>query len=375
MPLPDVEWITNLPTSQDVVGTEQPNLADDSAPGAQDGNRVKVSHVQALRKKAQYNSETIGDASSLPSGCLKEKVTALESAPPTHATSHNAGQPDALAIDEAAATGSLRTLGASATSACAGTDSRLGDARVPTTHALSHKSAGGDAVRIDELKIGTDVTTLDASLSEHGLLKKLGGGTTNFLRADGTWSAPPGGTDTNAIHKSTASEIHGVTAKATPVAADEILIEDSADTWNKKRIALTNLLGGSSPLTTKGDIYTRNVTVDARLAIGTDGYVLTADAAEATGLKWAAASGGGFTAREEEFTAAGGDENFTLAATPAVNANTLSGRNILGVYRNGVRLRYQASPAAATEFGYTATVTINCKSLTTGDIITVVYGS
>jgi hypothetical protein len=54
-------------------------------------------------------------------------------------------------------------------------------------------------------------------------------------------------------------------------------------------------VGGSSPLTTKGDLYTYSTT-DARLGVGTNGQVLTADSAEATGLKWAtAASGGGMT--------------------------------------------------------------------------------
>lgn len=39
----------------------------------------------------------------------------------------------------------------------------------------------------------SDVTTANATTTAHGLLPKLGGGTTNFLRADGTWAAPPGG--------------------------------------------------------------------------------------------------------------------------------------------------------------------------------------
>jgi hypothetical protein len=51
-------------------------------------------------------------------------------------------------------------------------------------------------------------------------------------------------------------------------------------------------VGGSSPLTTKGDLYTYSTT-DARLGVGTNGQVLTADSAEATGLKWATAGGGG----------------------------------------------------------------------------------
>jgi len=42
-----------------------------------------------------------------------------------------------------------------------------------------------------------------------------------------------------------------------------------------------------TPLTTKGDIFTFT-TVDARLGVGANGTILTADSAEATGLKWAA---------------------------------------------------------------------------------------
>ena len=54
-------------------------------------------------------------------------------------------------------------------------------------------------------------------------------------------------------------------------------------------------IGGSSPLTTKGDLYTYSTT-DARLGVGTDGQILTADSTAATGIKWAAAaSGGGMT--------------------------------------------------------------------------------
>ena len=49
-----------------------------------------------------------------------------------------------------------------------------------------------------------------------------------------------------------------------------------------------------TPLTTKGDVFTFS-TVDARLGVGANGTVLTADSAEATGLKWAAASSGALT--------------------------------------------------------------------------------
>lgn len=48
---------------------------------------------------------------------------------------------------------------------------------------------------------------------------------------------------------------------------------------------------GSSPLTTKGDLFTFD-TADARLPVGTDGYLLSANSAQSTGLEWIAPSGG-----------------------------------------------------------------------------------
>jgi hypothetical protein len=48
-----------------------------------------------------------------------------------------------------------------------------------------------------------------------------------------------------------------------------------------------------SPTTTKGDVIASDGSDNVRLPVGSDGQVLTADAAQATGLKWATPSGGG----------------------------------------------------------------------------------
>jgi len=50
-----------------------------------------------------------------------------------------------------------------------------------------------------------------------------------------------------------------------------------------------------SPTTTKGDLIVNNGTNNIRIPVGTDTYVLTADSTQASGLAWAAASGGGLT--------------------------------------------------------------------------------
>jgi len=54
-----------------------------------------------------------------------------------------------------------------------------------------------------------------------------------------------GGTDANAVHVNAAGEINGIAAKSSPTASDLLIIEDVADSNNKKKIAIGNLpIGG-----------------------------------------------------------------------------------------------------------------------------------
>jgi hypothetical protein len=60
----------------------------------------------------------------------------------------------------------------------------------------------------------------------------------------------------------------------------------------------TNAFDALSPTTTKGDIIASNGTDNVRVPVGgTNGHVLTVDSAQATGIKWAAAAGGGADVR------------------------------------------------------------------------------
>ena len=139
------------------------------------------------------------------------------------------------------------------------------------------------------------------------------------------------GSDTTAIHDNVAAEISAITEKETSVLNDIVIIEDSADSNNKKRLKIQNFpvatassqgmstavqitkLDGIETLadvtdatnvsaagalmesvaTTKGDIFVSTASgVVVRLGVGTNGQVITAASGETEGLGWADASGG-----------------------------------------------------------------------------------
>lgn len=62
------------------------------------------------------------------------------------------------------------------------------------------------------------------------------------------------GTDADAIHDNVAGEIAAITNKATPVNGDLILIEDSADSNNKKHVLASNFLSGSGDVSASSNI-------------------------------------------------------------------------------------------------------------------------
>lgn len=82
-------------------------------------------------------------------------------------------------------------------------------------------------------------------------------------------------------------------------AADgEVPVWDAAiEEWVPESVSGSGL---TDPTTTKGDILARSSTAVSRLAVGTNGDVLTADSSQTLGVKWATPSSGGALTVQDE---------------------------------------------------------------------------
>ncbi len=138
---------------------------------------------------------------------------------------------------------------------------------------LGNNSGAGSIV--EELTATEATALLDIFTDAlKGLVPASGGGTTNFLRADGTFAAPPGSAD---------------------------------------------------PLTTKGDIF-GFTTVEARIPVGADDTVLIADATPALGVKYALISNINI---DGSAAIAGSKINMSITELSDVAAKSGSGTTVL----------------------------------------------
>jgi hypothetical protein len=197
--------------------------------------------------------------------------------------------------------------GTTATTVCIGNDSRLSDSRTPTTHAASHASGGTDAVTLAQ----SQITNLTSDLAAKAPLASPA--------LTGTPTSTTATADTNTTQIATTAYVVGQASSTTPAAlgtatvgtslkyarADHVHALPTIDvgTGVTGTLAIanggtgqttkTNAFDALAPTTTKGDIIVYDGSDNVRLAVGaTAGHVLTVDSTTATGLKWAAASGG-----------------------------------------------------------------------------------
>jgi hypothetical protein len=139
------------------------------------------------------------------------------------------------ALESSLGGAALLNVGTTAGTVAAGDDSRLSNARTPTAHASTHTDGGSDEISID----GSQVTSGTVAYARH-----------------------PVGTSSSTLAAGDDSRITGAQQRST--------------------------------LTTKGDLYIATASgAVTRLAVGSNDQVLTADSAQATGVKWADSSGGG----------------------------------------------------------------------------------
>ena len=108
--------------------------------------------------------------------------------------------------------------------------------------------------------------------------------------------------------------------------------------------------GAVSPLTTKGDVWGYS-TLDARIPVGANDTVLTADSAQALGVKWATPSSGGFT--------------LISTTTPTVSTSVVTLSSIPGTYKH-LLLSMQGIDSSGTSSNNIA-VTFNGNTSTVYD--------
>ena len=151
-----------------------------------------------------------------------------------------------------------------------------------------HDNVAGEIAAIDEKTaiVGADLVVIEDSEDANN---KKRAQVTNLV-ADAN--------DPEAIHEDVAGEIAAITEKASPVSADLILIEDSADSNNKKRVQIGNLPGGT------GSTPQVPLSVTADLTIDENNYTT-------------------YNTRTVEFQATGNiDQTITLGTLANLPANT-----------------------------------------------------
>jgi len=232
------------------------NQSDQAAAGNDD--RFEKVKVNSADSTAQYLEDKLQAGNGIDLLTLTDSIKAIEILVKVNGTSIGFGEDGALEvplnslttdqinedfIDGTAATPSMRTLGTQSDHACAGNDSRLSDSRAPTAHALAGALHSADTL-----------ANIQSKVSDGSLIT------------------------------SAAGEINALTSKASPIGADLLVIEDSADT-NKKKKATINSLPAAAPAAhaLAGALHSADTLVNIQSKVS-DGSLITSAAGEINAL-------------------------------------------------------------------------------------------
>jgi hypothetical protein len=98
-------------------------------------------------------------------------------------------------------------------------------------------------------------------------------------------SSSGGGTDANAVHVNVGGEINGITAKATPTSSDLLIIEDAADSNNKKKITIGDLPATSDANAVHVNAANEITAITEKTTVASDDEFIIEDSADSGNKK------------------------------------------------------------------------------------------
>lgn len=196
------------------------------------GSVIKTAYEGEVDTNAFTDAEkaALAAAAPLASPALTGTPTAPTAAPGTNTTqiATSAFVQAAIAALLNSAPGALDTLdelaaalGDDANFAATMTTALAGKAAVSHSHSaseISDSTAAGRAMLLAATAAAQTALLNAFTSSLKGLVPASGGGTTNYLRADGTWAAPAGGSGSSDSRLTVYNGTGGALTKATPVA-------------------------------------------------------------------------------------------------------------------------------------------------------------
>lgn len=216
---------------------------------------------------------------------------------------------------------------------------------------------------------GTQATSLldTFTSSLKGLAPASGGGTANFLRADGSWASPPGSSPSGPL-----------TSSGYTMSTGKVIGRSTASTGSPEELSISQALDliGSA---TQGDILYRDASGWARLGAGSAGQLLVSQGAGANPV-WANVLGGGSGGSGNAFISVRLLNRAFSSGSPTsttINVNSTSYTNASGLFftidlstfpfaQYRVIIVGQSNAAGATVTGQLATFASPTTAIHTG---------